>query len=94
MRCTPLIHGMISPLSITRNSALCFRREYMSLKKNVSRPGPKLSFFSQVTGNILSWPYICDIWCVYIDLAGLLIVVLLWVLFTNVTYVVIATNAG
>ena len=26
----------------------------------------------------------------YIDLAGLLIVVLLWVLFTNVTYVVIA----
>ena len=27
--------------------------------------------------------YICDIWCVYIDLAGLLIVVLLWVLFTS-----------
>ena len=26
--------------------------------------------------------YICDIWCVYIDLAGLLIVDLLWVLFT------------
>ena len=25
----------------------------------------------------------CDIWCVYIYLAGLLIVVLLWVLFTT-----------
>ena len=28
------------------------------------------------------------------SLAGLLIVVLLWVLFTSVTYVVIATHAG
>ena len=25
----------------------------------------------------------CDIWCVYIDLAGLLTIVLLWVLFTT-----------
>ena len=31
--------------------------------------------------------------CMY-SLAGLLIVVLLWVLFTSVTYVVIATHAG
>ena len=31
--------------------------------------------------------------CMY-SLAGLLIVVLLWVLFTSVTYVVIATRAG
>ena len=39
--------------------------------------------------------YICDIWCIYIySLAGLLIVVLLWVLFTSVSYVVIATHAG
>ena len=30
-----------------------------------------------------SFQYICDIWCVYIDLAGLLILVLLWVLFTT-----------
>ena len=25
----------------------------------------------------------CDIWCVYIDLAGLLVLVLLWVLLTT-----------
>ena len=31
--------------------------------------------------------------CIY-SLAGLLIVVLLWVLFTSATYVVIATHAG
>ena len=31
--------------------------------------------------------------CMY-SLAGLLIAVLLWVLFTSVTYVVIATHAG
>ena len=31
--------------------------------------------------------------CIY-SLAGLLIVVLLWVLFTSVSYVVIATHAG
>ena len=27
--------------------------------------------------------YMCDIWCVYIGLAGLLMVILLWVLFTT-----------